>query len=568
MMNKLLKVLVVAAIAVFTLAVAGFGVFRYMNRTPPQLVEPNYFAYYKAQDTVPEGRVGIFISHLIQPEELRFEDYYVLSQKSLQYIPWPIRNFAGGDRGVVLMDAERYYEFEEFTPTRLIDHQGRDTDYDGVPYADKYLTGEVVWSPPSPTTYMAQGFFLLPGRKAGMPTSAARLITKCRVFYYAPGKGFMDGRIPHEEGSRILAYESMQRVHEKYGDIPWAWVTAEHLGMARKAMFDLLDTGVDTVLLAIPRPTYSHHEEFNSSVKHAMHYIHEWEESNGKHIKVIITPQLGDFPVTRVAYLEMLRDRLDTFSPGNSVKVVVSTHGMPWDQVPHEAWLELSPTYLNAVENGIRELLEGYGFARHELVLSQENFADPLNDPENRYLSTNEAYWDGINDGFDYIVNVPISFFAENTDTAFGHAMVNFEGFDEYSLYQPIDYPDWDQPLVREYVQDGTRIIYNGLPVGRYRGPLVEAFFQAMDVVLSQHEGDPGGHRSAEAADAAFSAPITGEEDPGNEAVPPGKEGVPALNPGKEGVSPSGKAGRLPSQVSRQNEPRPLRTDSAEPGAQ
>ena len=119
-----------------------------MNRTPPQLVEPNYFAYYKAQDTVPEGRVGIFISHLIQPETLRFEDYYVLAQKSQQYIPWPIRNIAGADRGVVLMDAERYYEFEEFTPTRLIDHQGRDTDYDGVPYADKYLTGEVVWSPP------------------------------------------------------------------------------------------------------------------------------------------------------------------------------------------------------------------------------------------------------------------------------------------------------------------------------------------------------------------------------------------------------------------------------------
>ena len=111
-MKTLLKVLVVAVIAVFTLAVAGFGAFQYMNRTPPQLAEPNYFAYYKDQDTVPEGRVGIFISHLIQPEELRFEDYYVLSQKSLQYIPWPIRNFAGTDRGVVLMDAERYYEFE------------------------------------------------------------------------------------------------------------------------------------------------------------------------------------------------------------------------------------------------------------------------------------------------------------------------------------------------------------------------------------------------------------------------------------------------------------------------
>jgi len=513
MMRKLLKFAVVAGVVAFTLAVAAFGVFQYMNRTPPQLAEPNYFSYYKAQDTRPEGRAGVFISHLIQPEELRFEDYYVLAQKSFQYIPWPIRNMVRADRGVVLMDAERYYEFEEFTPARLIDHMGRDTDYDGVPYAQKYLTGEVVWSPPSASTYMAQGYFLLPGRKAGMSTSAARLITKCRVFYYAPGKGFMDGRIPHEAGNRIIAYEAMRKVHGKHGDIPWAWVTAEHFGMARKAMRDLLETGIDTVLLAVPRPIYSHHEEFNSSIKHAMRYIHDWEKENGKRIKAIITPPLGDMPVIRSAYLRMLADRLDTFSAADSVKVVVSTHGMPWDQVPHEAWLELGPPYLKAIETELGGLLESYGFARHKLVMSQENFADPINDPDNNYLSTNEAYWDGIRDGFDYIVNVPVSFFAENTDTAFGHAMVSFEGFDDYSRYDPIDYPDWNQPLVREFVQDGTRVIYNGLPVGRYRGPVVEAFFQAMDSVLSQHPGAPAPVDSTATATLVFSEPFTGEGD-------------------------------------------------------
>ncbi len=523
MMKKLLKAAVVAGIAAFTLAVAGFGVFQYMNRTPPQLAEPNYFSYYKAQDNRPEGRVGVFISHLIQPEELRFEDYYVLAQKSFQYIPWPIRNMVRADRGVVLMDAERYYEFEEFKPVRLIDHMGRDTDFDGVPYAQKYLTGEVVWSPPSTGTYMAQGYFLLPGRKAGMSTSVARLITKCRVFYYAPGKGFMDGRIPHEAGNRIIAGDAMRKVHEKHGDIPWAWVTAEHFGMARRAMYDLLETGVDTVLLAVPRPIYSHHEEFNSSIKHAMHYIHDWEKENGKQIKVIITPQLGDMPVIRSAYLRMLADRLDTFSATDSVKVVVSTHGMPWDQVPHEAWLELGPPYLKAIETELGELLESYGFARHKLVMSQENFADPLNDPDNNYLSTNEAYWDGIRDGFDYVVNVPVSFFAENTDTAFGHAMVSFEGFDEYSRYDPIDYPDWNEPLVREYVQEGTRVIYNGTPVGRYRGPIVEAFFQAMDSVLSQHAGNPavGAGAGAGASNLAFPEPFTGQPMPVERRVPP-----------------------------------------------
>ena len=495
MMKKLLKVVVVAMAAVFTLGLAGFGVFKYMNRTPPQLAEPNYFAYYKTQDTRPEGRVGVFVSHLIQPEEMRLEDYYVLAQKSLQYIPWPIRNIANRDQGVLLMDSERFYEFEEFTPTRLVDHLGRDTDYDGVPYADKYLTGEVVWRPPSPTRHLDHGYFLLPGRKSGMPLLSAKLVTKCQVYYYAPGKGFTDGRVPHEAGNRIIAEEAMRKVHERYGDIPWAWVTADNFGMARKAMYELLDTGIDTVILAAPRPIYSHHEEFNGAFRHAVHYIHEWEEMNGRHVKVIIMPQLGDFPVIRRAYLRMLEDRLDTFSPEDSVKVVISTHGMPWDFVPHEAWIELAPPYRDAMVEDARRIVESYGFARHEVVLSQDHFADPINNPQGRYLSTNEAFWDGIHDGFSHIVNVPIEFYVENTDTAFGHAMFNFEFFDDFTIYEPIDYPDWEQPMVREFVQNGTRVIYNGTPVGRYRQPIVEAFFQAMDSVLSQHPGDPSGSR-------------------------------------------------------------------------
>jgi len=100
--------------------------------------------------------------------------------------------------------------------------------------------------------------------------------------------------------------------------------------------------------------------------------------------------------------MRMLRDRLDTFSPESSVNVVISSHGMPWDNVPHEAWLELGPPYLEAIENDVREVLESYGFSRSEVVVSQENFADPLNDPDDRYLSTNEAYWNGINAGYDY----------------------------------------------------------------------------------------------------------------------------------------------------------------------
>ena len=72
---------------------------------------------------------------------------------------------------------------------------------------------------------------------------------------------------------------------------------------------------------------------------------------------------------------------------------------MPWERTPHEAWLEVSPPYVNGVLNDLTELVESYGFPRTEVVLGQDHFADIHNDPEEKYLSTNDAFWDGINDG-------------------------------------------------------------------------------------------------------------------------------------------------------------------------
>ena len=71
---RLLKKLLIglAGIAAIT-AIGGYATYKYMNRTPAQLVAPNYYDYYLSQDTVPEGRVGIFISSLVMPEDYRIE---------------------------------------------------------------------------------------------------------------------------------------------------------------------------------------------------------------------------------------------------------------------------------------------------------------------------------------------------------------------------------------------------------------------------------------------------------------------------------------------------------------
>ncbi len=486
-MKRLFKTVLVVFLSVVVVSVASFF---YMNRTPPQLKEPNYFNYYKNQDLVVEGKVGIFISHLIMPEDMAAVDFHNLAMKTKQYIPWPPKLLFDKDDGVVLMDEDRFYEFEEFVPTKLIDADGKDKDIDGTPYIVKYHEGLIEWVPPRRSLHLSPGNFLMKARKMGMPTVSSKLINKANLYYYS-GKGIVNGKIPHAAGNYEIASRAMAQIQKKYGPIPWRWITAEDFGAARTQMRSLLDEGVDTVILAPPRPTYSHHEEFNGSFKHAFEYIQEWEAEHHKEIKVILLPQLSEFPIIRQAYLQMLSDRLDTLPTAGSVKIVVSIHGMAWDLVPHEAWLELSPTYVEPMLEDIKAMMSGYDFSRVEVVKSQDHFADPYYNPDGKYLSTNTAFLDGIRDGFDHVVNLPIEFFVENTDTMFSHAIFNFEGFEDFDRYETINYTDWSIPYTREFFIDGTQVIYNGLPVGKYNKPIIEAFYQAMDSVLQQRKNPP-----------------------------------------------------------------------------
>ncbi|MDG2242391.1 MAG: hypothetical protein P8L66_02745 [Rhodospirillaceae bacterium] len=491
MLKWIKRIAVTLVVLIVVVGGGGYGTFTYMNRTPPQLVEPNYFRIYKEQlaseeAMTPEGNVAIFMSGLIMPEDFRVPDFHNLALKSSQYIPWPIRNRAMADPGVILLDTERFYEFEEFVPTNLVDAYGSSMDVDGTPWVEKYHNGDLIWVDPSPTQHFDHGYFLYTARKGGMPGPSQKLVNKARVYYYGKGKGFMNGKVPHEAGNWAIVEATMEKITAKYGDVPYRWVTAEDFHLARKAMFELLDCGADTIIFASPRPVYSHHEEFNGSIKHAMHYIHEWEEANDKHIKTIMTQNLANFPIVHETYAIMLRDRLDQLPRGSGVKVVASVHGMAWDLVPNEAWIELSPDYIDPIMEKLNSVVAEYDFGRTQVVQSQDHFADPHNNPNGTYLSTNKAFWNGIEDGYDYVINLPIEFFAENTDTMFSHAMYNYEGFPGFNIYDPVDYSDWTMPYTKTFDIEGTKVIYNGLPVGKYNKPIVEAYFQAMDAILAR----------------------------------------------------------------------------------
>jgi len=232
---------------------------------------------------------------------------------------------------------------------------------------------------------------------------------------------------------------------------------------------------------------HSHFEDFNSGFRHSFEYIEAWEhEHPGKKIKVIMAPQMGNFKPMRDAYLQMLKDRLDSLPKTASVTVAVTVHGMPWDKFKWEAWLELAPAYRDKLLEEVKQMVASYKLPKSNVVLCQDEFADPIWDPKQKYLSTNRAYWTAIKENYDYAIGLPIEFYAENSDTMFHHALKNYKDFDQYDVYKQIDYKDWTQPYVREMVQGKTRVIYNGVPVGKYQKYVIDALYQSLDSILSQ----------------------------------------------------------------------------------
>jgi len=154
--------------------------------------------------------------------------------------------------------------------------------------------------------------------------------------------------------------------------------------------------------------------------------------------------------------------------------------------VPHEGWIKLAPRYVDRSLAEAAKVMEDYDYERLQIVQSQDHFADPHNNPNGTYLSTNKAFWDGIEDGYDYILNIPLEFFAENTDTMFYHDMANYEFFDDYNVYETVEYTDWTKPWRKQLVQDGTVVIYGGLAAGQFSEPIIEAFYMALDSIVSQ----------------------------------------------------------------------------------
>jgi protoheme ferro-lyase len=474
----------VTVVIVAVVVVAGYAFYRYKNQP-----SEDYYSYYLKQDMTPVGKAGVFLVGLHTPEDNDPTWWYNILEHSVHAnIPWPAQTMALADNGVALVDPDRFYAHEEFVPERLIDRFGSEHDMDRTPYIEKYREGLVVWQAPREATHLDTGYWLYTGRNDGIPSRVGKRINLAEHWFY--GKGIKQQKIPADYQSRKIYELAFGALEESYPGTPYYYADTLDPYMWRKKIFSLLDSGVETLLLASPMVMYSDYEDFHNGFAHSFDIVREWESQNDRKIKIIIVEPMGYQKAMRDGYLLILKDKLDTLPAGIDVKMVWSIHGMPWSRVPNESWLKMSPPYKDAMKADAEQLLSQYEFGRTEVVISQDHFADHYWNPDGAILSTNQAYLDGVEDGYDYVLSIPIEFYNENTDTLYTHAMSNYENFPGFDVYDSIDYPDWDTPYTSHFEIDGTRIDYLGIPTGdRYRPYVAQALYDSFDAVLSGSAG-------------------------------------------------------------------------------
>jgi len=442
--------------------------------------------HYADQDRTVTGKAGVLFTGLMMPEFLDDQpDLFLhLSSKPARSWPWPFSLLTEEDHPTVLLDARRFHEQEEFTPARLIDAWGRDRDADGTPYIEKYRAGSLRWVPPRER--LGSGHFLDELARSSWPASAQKSTVNARLWYY--GIGLNPPGMPHAAGLRHVVGLASERLQADFPELEIRHVNAPISEEVRRGVFELLDSGVETLILASTQTSHSTFKVLGEGASYyeAWRFAEEWRSRNGNPpLRIIMADPMGHFQPMLDAFVLMLRDRLDTLPPGTDVDVLISSHGMPWDRFPDETYPHFAAPYYAGLRSDIEALLATYEFGRTRISQGQDLFADEQYDPEDRYVSTNEAYRAAVADGYDIIITLPSTFYAESTDTLFAHALYAFEGVPGYDPFATIENTDWTVPFVREFTMGDTLIVYNGLPVGPYATHVADALAATVRAILA-----------------------------------------------------------------------------------
>ena len=432
-----------------------------------------YETFFREQDRRPVGKTGIILSDLGMPESYRPDFYINFMDHVFKYsLPLFLQRYILADRGIALIDPANPLAREPFVPLQLVDMNGSFTNQEGRPYAEC----EVIWRPPGMKKNPADhGYFLYTkDGKGGAADVCQKTGAKVVGWYY--GHLVPEKKVAWEYQCKCVYEETVSALKEKFPQAEFRHAYYTYEESLSQTVEDLLAKGCETIVYqCFCNPVYSDFEDY----AHALPKIHRFAK---RRAKIICADQLGNQPALREGYVQVIRDQLDKLPSQARILLILSKHGHPFKKETQD---KRGAEYRVPLEAEMRSLLEKRG-GPWDLVWSDDEYADEYWDPGDTKLSTYSAYRRAINEGFDYALEVPTDFIAENTDLMILHAMKKFKAFSTYDPYEPVPYPDWEKPLVRTFREGKTTGIYAGCPVGPYRKYVVRSAVASITEILTQ----------------------------------------------------------------------------------
>jgi protoheme ferro-lyase len=417
------------------------------------------------------GKAGIILADLGMPEEYQPDFYLDFMDHVFDYsLPVFLHKIVMADRGIALVDPENPLARESFVPRRLVDMHGKTTNRRG----QQYTECKVEWRPPGmKKNPWDHGYFLYKGDgKGGAPDVCQKSAAKIAGWYF--GRLIPEKRVAWSYHCRQVYDDAVAWLRKDFPDAEFRHARYISDSSVKQAVEELLAAGCETIIYqCFSNPVYSDFEDYAL----AMPRVHRLV--NGR-AKLIFADQPGNQPAMREAYVHLVRDQLKHIPAERSVLLVLSRHGNPFKD---DTLNRRAEEYRQPLEKKMRETMDEWG-GKWQLTWSDDEYADQYWDPRRKKFSTLDAFRKAVSEGFDFVLEVPTDFIAENTDLMIFHAMKKYTVFSDYDIHAPIPYPDWENPLVRSFREGKTTAIYTGCPVGPYRKYVAEAAAASVSEIL------------------------------------------------------------------------------------
>ena len=421
-----------------------------------------YKVLFRNHDRKITGKPGIILADIGMPEGFDTSFYTNFMEHVFKYVlPRFIQPLVLASRGLALIDPRNPLAREKFKPAQLVDMYGSFTNREGKPYVEC----DVRWRPPGIKKNPDDlGYFLYRGDGSpGVPDICQKTAAKVAGWYF--GHLLPERKVPWAHQCRQVFLEASAALKEHFPDAEICHAKYTYKDSLAESVEKLLDKGCKTIIYqCFSNPVYTDFEEY-AVIFPGLHRM------VGGRAKLIFADQPGNQAPMRRAFTELAADRLEKLPGDASILLILSRHGHPFRK---ETGDHRGEAYRQSLEKEMRELMQKRE-GRWHLVWSDDEYADEYWDRRGRKLSTLDAYRKAISEGYDYALEIPTDFIAENTDLMILHAMKKFTAFHDYDKFAPILYPDWEKPLERVFNNSSTTGIYAGCPVGKYRKHIVEA---------------------------------------------------------------------------------------------